>query len=414
MRLVRNLNYIKGIAFFLCLMLFQSGFEIQALDGKYERELAVLKEKYKAEQYDEIIVELEKLLNEIGEDNIRIRGQFFLLLGAAQEKTGKREKAIENYLLGDLLLDKPEIKGIDFNSLELYKNTLFGKVINGNRVFEKIGKRKRKKKFPFFALLGAAALVAAVFILMKKKSGEEPLNLKKEYAIEVFNEIEWIEIPAGEFTMGDTHGLGSADELPAHKVYLDSYKISKYEITYDQFNKFATVNSEIRTYHEGRGKTHPVTSVNQDNVDQFCLWIWKYNGKIVDLPTEAQWEKAAKGVDNRIYPWGNTPPDCSIVNFNNCLGRTSTIGSNLNDISYYGVMDMGGNVKEIVLDIYDEDYYSVSPYSNPKGPDDSVNKAWVVRGASWNSSDPRVSNRESRSIFNRNDSMGFRIVWVDQ
>ncbi|MCK4889187.1 MAG: SUMF1/EgtB/PvdO family nonheme iron enzyme, partial [Candidatus Aminicenantes bacterium] len=311
MKLVRNSNLIKGLAIFLCLMLFQSGFEIQAIDGKYEKELAVLKEKYKSEKYDEIIIELEKLLNEIGEENTRIRGQFFLLLGAAQEKTGEREKAVENYLLGDLLLDEPEIEGIDLSSLKIYKNTLFGKVINGKRVFEKVGKRKRKKKFPFLAVLGVAALVTTVFLLMKKKSDREQPNFKESYAKEVFDEIEWIEIPAGEFMMGDSHGLGTADERPAHIVYLDSYKISKYEITYDQFDKFATVNSEIRTYHEGSGGNHPVRNVNQDNVDQFCLWLWKYTGKSVNLPSEAQWEKAAKGIDNRIYPWGDSSPDCS-------------------------------------------------------------------------------------------------------
>ncbi|MCK5004954.1 MAG: SUMF1/EgtB/PvdO family nonheme iron enzyme [Candidatus Aminicenantes bacterium] len=413
MKLVRNSNLIKGLAIFLCLMLFQSGFEIQAIDGKYEKELAVLKEKYKSEKYDEIIIELEKLLNEIGEENTRIRGQFFLLLGAAQEKTGEREKAVENYLLGDLLLDKPEIEGIDLSSLEIYKNTLFGKVINGKRVFEKVGKRKRKKKFPFLAVLGVAALVTTVFLLMKKKSDREQPNFKESYAIEVFNEIEWIDIPAGEFTMGDTHGLGSADESPEHIVYLDSYKISKYEITYEQFDKFADVNAEIRTYHEGSGNAHPVRNINQDNVEQFCLWIWKYTGKTISLPTEAQWEKAAKGVDNRIYPWGNSSPDCSILNYNNCVGRTSQVGTNPNDISYYGVMDMGGNLSEMINDFYGEDYYSISPYSNPEGPEGGDSQERLVRGGNWNSSDPRVSNRNTRSVFTRNDNMGFRIVWID-
>lgn len=414
MKLVRNLSFLKGIAIFLSLMLLQSGFEIQALDGKYEKKLAILKEKYKAEQYNEIIVELENLLNEIGEENTQTRGKFFLLLGAAQEKTGNREKAVENYLLGDLLLDKPEIEGIDLNSLEIFKNTLFGKVINGKRVFEKVGKRKRKKKFPYFAILGAAALATAVFLLMKKKSGEEQVNFKESYAKDVFNSIEWIEIPAGEFMMGDTTGSGDSDETPAHLVYLDSFKISKHEITYDQFNKFAYVNSEIRTYHEGRGDNTPVTNVDHDNADQFCSWITKYTNNHTKLPTEAQWEKAARGVDQRIYPWGNNSPDCSITNYNNCNNGTSVVGTFPGDRSFYGVMDMGGNVSEMVLDSYAADYYSVSPYSNPQGPDYGDSSYKVLKGASWESSDPRTTHRVSQKWYRRNNTTGFRVVWIDQ
>ena len=415
MKLVRNLNFLKGVAIFLCLILIQNGFEIQALDGKYEKELAVMKEKYKTEKYDEIIVELEKLLNEIGEENTRIRGQFFLLLGAAREKTGNREKAIENYLLGDLILDKPEIDGIDLNSLKIYRNTLFIKVINGTRVFEKVGKRKKKRKFPYLAILGVAALVTAVFILTKKKSGDGVDNLSKLHescANDIFNTLEWVDIPAGEFLMGDDHGLGSADELPVHKVYLDSYKISKYEITYDQFDKFADINTPIIIYHEGNGGNYPVTHVTPDNGDRFCSWMKKYTGKNIYLPTEAQWEKAARGTDNRIYPWGNETPDCSIVNFNNCSSKTSIVGSHPNDISFYGVMDMGGNVTEMVRDAYQADYYSVSPYSNPTGPDTGDLSSIVIRGGNWNSSDTRASNRTKHiNGAPRDSTTGFRIVW---
>ena len=145
MKQIWNLSFTRGIAIFLCLILFQSGFEIQAIDGKYEKELAVLKEKFRAEKYDEIIIELEKLISEIGEENTQIRGQIFLILGAAQEKKGNFEKAIESYLLADLLLDEPVLEGLDLSSLIVYKNTLFGEVINGHRVIEKVGKRKRKK-----------------------------------------------------------------------------------------------------------------------------------------------------------------------------------------------------------------------------------------------------------------------------
>ncbi len=286
-------------------------------------------------------------------------------------------------------------------------------MVNGKRVFEKVGKRKRKKKFPYLAILGAAAIVTAVFILMKKKSDEDPPNLKEEYAKTVFDQIEWIEIPAGEFLMGDTDGNGDADESPAHSVYLDSYKISKYEITYAQFKKFAYVNPDVRTYYEGRGDNYPVTGVDHEVVRLFCLWIEKYTNNLVSIPTEAQWEKAARGTDNRLYPWGNNPPDCSIVNYNNCTNGSNSLDQFQNDRSFYGVMHMGGNVSEIVKDTYAADYYSVSPYSNPTGPTYGDSNLKVLRGGNWNSADPRASKRSSDMWYRRNNTIGFRIVWIN-
>jgi len=413
MRLVKNSILLKGIVLFLCFVMVQSGFQLQALETDHNEELNTLVNKFKNSEYDIVIEKLEQLLNEIGEDQGQIRGKFFLLLGASYEKKGIKDKAVENYLLGDLLLDSPAIEGIDLKSLEVFNNTIYGKVINGKRVFEKVGKRKRKKRFPYLAILGAAALVTAVFILMKKKSGEEPANLKEQYARSVFDQIEWIEIPAGEFLMGDNRGLGSSDESPAHLVYLDSYKISKYEITYDQFSDFAYVNPFNRTYHEGRGDNYPVTGVDHENASQFCLWLGTYTNTSINLPTEAQWEKAARGTDNRIYPWGNAAPGCSIVNYNNCNNGSNRIDQFTQDRSYYGVMHMGGNVSEMIRDSYAADYYSVSPYSNPTGPTYGDSNIKVLRGANWSSSDPRATKRSSEVWYRRNNTIGFRIVLID-
>ncbi|MCK4889186.1 MAG: SUMF1/EgtB/PvdO family nonheme iron enzyme, partial [Candidatus Aminicenantes bacterium] len=216
-----------------------------------------------------------------------------------------------------------------------------------------------------------------------------------------------------EFLMGDNHGLGSADELPVHKVYLDSYKISKYEITYAQFDKFFRANSEMRTYYEGHGQDHPVTMVRRYEVDFFCEWVTEYSGKYINLPTEAQWEKAARGIDQRLYPWGDESPDCGKVNYNNCIGKTSPVGSYPGDISYYGVMDMGGNVSELTYDAYQEDFYSVSPYSNPLRHESDHNDYRVLRGGNWGSSDLRASRRESLHPMRFRDYIGFRVIWID-
>ena len=408
----KSQNY-KIIAIVLAIIFFQSGIEIHADDVDHNKTLSILKEKYNSGDYEDIIPELENLLNVTCEEFRMIRGELFLLLGASLEQTGKKEEAIENYLLGDLLLDKPEIEGVDLNSLKVYRGTLFGNVISGRRVFEKVGKRKTKKKFPYFAILGVAAITVAVLVLFKKKVKEVPENISKDYAEEVFSEIEWIEIPAGEFLMGDNVGTGDYDESPIHNVYLDSYKISKYEITYGQYSKFDKVNKNVRATFGGRGDDYPVTSINLEEARQFCLWLTEMNNKSIKIPTEAQWEKAARGTDQRIYPWGNYFPDCTIANYNNCSGNTSLVGSHPEDRSYYGVMDMGGNVTEWVFDWYSEDYYSISPHSNPTGADSNDTNYRIVRGADFRSSDCRASNRTPVFHNYGRDTYGFRIVMLN-
>ncbi len=117
MRLIRNSILLKGIVIFLCFLMIQSGFQLQALEGDHSEELKALVNKFNNSEYDLVISKLEKLLNEIGEDQGQIRGKFFLLLGASYEKKSIKDKAVENYLLGDLLLSRPEIEGVDLKSL---------------------------------------------------------------------------------------------------------------------------------------------------------------------------------------------------------------------------------------------------------------------------------------------------------
>jgi formylglycine-generating enzyme required for sulfatase activity len=218
---------------------------------------------------------------------------------------------------------------------------------------------------------------------------------------------EMVTVPAGEFQMGcdDSNPNENcySDEQPLHTVYLDAYAIDKYEVTNAQYAEFlnAEGNQEEGGYtwldaddldvriHESGGvwqadagyEDHPVIEVTWYGARAYCQWQGKR------LPTEAEWEKAARGSsDTRMYPWGNEDPDCSRLNYHDstegsCVGDTTPVGSYPSGASPYGALDMAGNVWEWVNDWYDSDYYDTSPYSNPSGPDSGDYR--VLRGGGW-------------------------------
>jgi formylglycine-generating enzyme required for sulfatase activity len=204
-------------------------------------------------------------------------------------------------------------------------------------------------------------------------------------------------VPAGEFSMGSLRG--DPDEQPARKVYVDAFFMDKYQTSVGKYGTFLEATAreapaDWDVMNKSMHQKRPVVNVDWTDADAYCKWAGKR------LPTEAEWEKAARGTDGRTYPWGNELPTDFHANmkkeiWNNHVVLTP-VGMFENGKSPYGIYDMAGNVWEWVSDWYSQDYYKVGPLKNPTGP--STGSYKVVRGGSWGSSpkDLRSSDRESR------------------
>ena len=253
--------------------------------------------------------------------------------------------------------------------------------------------------------------------------------IKKDCGID----FEWQKIPAGKFLMGSGHtqtdkelpdpeyfGVSKhganrpADfdnELPQHKLILEKYRISKTPVTNAQYEIFTKATSYPVPGHWPEGvvtpeiANHPVVYVDWADVQAFCTWAG------VGLPNEPQWERAARGIDGRIWPWGNTPPTKELANFGQSdkTGRTKEVGSYPNGASPEGLLDVAGNVWEMVGSAY-----RPYPYEASDGRENlDLPEEYVLRGGSFYSPHGRYLRTTARSMnyqFRRRDHIGFRVV----
>jgi hypothetical protein len=214
------------------------------------------------------------------------------------------------------------------------------------------------------------------------------------------------------------------DEKPQHTVYLDGFWIMRTEVTNAEYKQCVNANACSQpnndTWDKAENGQYPVTDVNWNQANAYTKWV---GGR---LPTEAEWEKAARSTDGRIYPWGNTW-DGNRVNFcdRNCeagsrdntiddgYARTSPVGAYSKGASPYGAVDMAGNVWEWVADWYAPDYYKNSPERNPLGPETGNRR--ILCGGAWNHprNDMRVAVRFHNNPSDTHNNVGFRVVRND-
>jgi formylglycine-generating enzyme required for sulfatase activity len=276
---------------------------------------------------------------------------------------------------------------------------------------------------------------------MQSSMGEQPvthLKIPKRLAVQtdtseqpVGHTIgEAVLIPAGDFLMGGSDSDAESDEQPVHTVYVDTFYIDKYEVTNAQYKKFVDANPQWQkdniprylhngnylkfwtgnTYHPSKAN-HPVVYVSWYAALAYAKWASKR------LPTEAEWEKAARGgVAGRKYPWGNLI-DSTKANYGRAVGKTTPVGTYpAND---YGLYDMVGNVMEWCLDAYETDYYSRSSFRNPIAGDSltdltdnfhDVTSLRVLRSGYWYNSPMhvRIADRYRASPDDASRGYGFR------
>lgn len=227
--------------------------------------------------------------------------------------------------------------------------------------------------------------------------------------------MEMVYVPAGEFVMGAIEGaaVASDQERPQHTVYLDAFWIDSVEVTNAHYRMCVEAGAcpapkaceqGESIFEDATKADHPVVCVSWDDAQAYATWV---GGR---LPTEAEWEKAARGTEGLRYPWGDDPPDCSKANYQGCEQSTTAATSHLEGASPYGALNMAGNVGEWVADWYDGEYYGRSPERNPQGPD--LGLVRVVRGGSWShpKSAVRCAFRFRFAPDQRFDYLGFRVV----
>ena len=233
---------------------------------------------------------------------------------------------------------------------------------------------------------------------------------------------EMVFVPAGEFIFGSPKDVGDPDETPQRRVTLAAFFIDRLETTRAQFARCVDAGTCKAPIAEDGAATkacnwphavrqdHPINCVTYQDAVDYCGWAG------ARLPTEAEWEKAARGGDGRAYPWGNSAATCELAvvptpaGLTGCGAKTTgVVGSKPAGASPYGALDMSGNVWEWVSDFYVEDYYAKAPSTDPKGP--AQGGARSLRGGAWEVHDMlhlRTSNRYRFAPAKRFHALGIR------
>ncbi|MEJ2554733.1 MAG: SUMF1/EgtB/PvdO family nonheme iron enzyme [Anaerolineae bacterium] len=241
-------------------------------------------------------------------------------------------------------------------------------------------------------------------------------------------EPELILIPASKFRMGSDPSVdkhASNGEQPQHRLYLPDYFIAKAPVTNAQYAAFVEATDHRspgrwlgRQLPKGK-EDHPVVSVSWNDVVAYCNWLAEVTGKAYRLPSEAEWEKGARGTDGRIYPWGDEPPDKSRCNFDDKIGDTTPVGrySPRGD-SPYGCADMAGNVWEWTRSLWDTGLlgphfkYPYDPADGRENLEAGDNFRRVVRGGAFDDDERNVrcACRQRDHRYHPNSNRGFRLV----
>ena len=249
------------------------------------------------------------------------------------------------------------------------------------------------------------------------------LSRNRKSSVEKADPRNMVLVSPGFFIMGSNKSL--EDEAPEHRVYLDSYWIDKFEVSAGKFAEFLNTMDNLKgyyldnkfgtLYYDGRFhprpglENYPINNITWNAADEYCKWKEKR------LPTEAEWEKAARGTAAQAYPWGNIPPSDTLARYFQTWTKEENhkvmvpVQALTEGQSPYGLHNMAGNVKEWVDDWYDREYYNEqSEYANPRGPIGGEFK--VVRGGSWRDMKGFIYStfRNSGNPKSRMDDYGFR------
>jgi len=262
--------------------------------------------------------------------------------------------------------------------------------------------------------LALSLLLVALVWTQQGLAGTPSSNPPSTSANDLKDEVELVVVPAGEFTMGHNSNY---DTLPVHSINLPAFSIDKYEVTNKRYKRFidgtgykvpwsqdTAVAAYIwdwqkRIFPEGKGDD-PVVLVSWEDAKAFCAWAGKR------LPTEAEWEKAARGAKGKPYPWGNDWAKGKANTQESGLKQTAPAGSFKEDVSEYGVNDLAGNVSEWV-----EEWFAPYP-GNPMTSYEERNKYRVLRGGSWDYAHSIANgyNRQYATPQSQMTAIGFRCV----